>query len=711
VLAVVTATIAVVSAAPPSAAREPDLRGTESPSRIPGSYIVVLNDGASLGRTGVATRARGLAGAHGVKVTNVYESVLYGFAATMSEAAAKKLAADPAVDYVAQDQMLELADTEDNPPSWGLDRVDQRNRPLDTTYSYDLAAGTPVHAYVVDSGIRITHNDFGGRATWGWNFFDNNPVASDCLGHGTHVAGTLGGRTYGVAKDVRLVSVKVFGCTKNTPAEIILAGINWVTANAVKPAVVNVSIGWDCQGNPCSPEAVDMVGDAITNSINSGLTYTVSAGNDNVDSCTGLFSRVPLAITVGATDINDARASYSDWGRCVNIFAPGGDLNAGTPGIPSAGIANDNDVAIKQGTSMAAPHVAGAAALILGRPGGATKTPQQVANELLNTNATSGVVTDPVAGHNSTTKLLYTAPPPVAGGSSIALARNRDGRMSLFGVDQAGLLQYRTQNAVNADSWSGWRKSVNPGWYSVAAEADFDGRLELIALNRARQDIWHRTQAVVNTDNWSVWRQFDGLLTSATVAFNSQGRLELFGTNGQGQVFRRAQTGPGSETWTGWDPAYFRPAGLRSVAAEKNANDVIEVFGLTRTGEVWHSLETAPSSGVYTGWTRLAGSPALRSIAVARNSNGLLELFGTDSAGQAHRRSAVQGIDAWLPWTPLNQPAAVGALRSVTAETNADGRVEVFTVNTSGQIWHRWQSTAGSLTYSPWVQLDGTLRP
>jgi subtilisin family serine protease len=207
-----------------------------------------------------------------------------------------------------------------------LDRVDQRGLPLDNAYSYDSTA-SGVHAYVIDTGIRISHNEFGGRASYGWNFFDNNPIAEDCYtdvngnprGHGTHVAGILGSNTYGVAKGVRLVAAKVFGCSGLAATSTIVAGINWVAANAIKPAVIDMSIGSSCDpAHPCTDDNLNAVATAINNSIDSELTFVVSAGNQNVDACTGLFSRTPRAITVGAPDINDVPATYSNDGQSAH---------------------------------------------------------------------------------------------------------------------------------------------------------------------------------------------------------------------------------------------------------------------------------------------------------------------------------------------------------------------------------------------------------
>ena len=395
----------------------------------------------------------------------------------------------------------------------------------------------------------------------------------------------------------------------------------------------------------------------------------------------------------------------------MNVWAPGGgnpNDPVPTPGIPGPGITSDTAVRAASGTSEAAPHVAGAVALILSRPGWATKTPAEITDELLNHMATNGAVTD-VPGHNSTTRLLFTSPPPAAGGSSIAAARNLDGRLALFGVNRAGSMFVRTETAANVDAWSPWLQSVQSGWYSVAAQANGADRIELMGLQRSPEDVWHRTQTAPNSAIFRGWAQMSGLVTSVTAARSTANRLELFGTNQQGQAWRTSENGVGSDTFPAWEQ--FGPAGavLRSIVAETNSQGLVEVFALTSTGQIWHRWQTSATATTYTPWVQLDG--ALVSIAVARNQNGTLELFGVNAAGEVFHRDAAAGTNNWFSWSQLDDPPAVGRLSSLTAETNADGRVEVFAVNAAGQIWRRWQTAPGAGTYSPWVQLDGLLRP
>ncbi len=389
--AAITAVTAAVGSPAAAAPATGEIRLAGGASAVPGSYIVVLKNsavgveaGTRRASAAVAGRADGLARSYGATVRRTYAAALVGFEAAMTERAAKRLAANPAVAYVEQNHVVSLAATQPNPPSWGLDRIDQRNLPLNRSYTYPTT-GAGVRAYIIDTGVRLSHGDFGGRATSGYDAVDGGS-ADDCNGHGTHVAGTVGGTAHGVAKGVSIVAVRVLNCQGSGTNAGVIAGINWVTQNAVKPAVANMSLGGGAS------TAVD---NAVNNSITSGVTYSLAAGNSNANACNSSPARVPAGITVGATTSTDARASYSNYGRCLDIFAPGSS-------ITSAWSTGNTATRSISGTSMAAPHVAGAAALVLAANPGFT--PAQVRDTLVNS-ATPGVVTSP--GSNSPNRLLF----------------------------------------------------------------------------------------------------------------------------------------------------------------------------------------------------------------------------------------------------------------------------------------------------------------
>jgi subtilisin family serine protease len=371
--------------AAPAQAAEGTILGAGQANAIPGSYIVVLKESAVLSRS-VEAQAEALTNRFGGEIAATWDAALNGFSVKLSDRAARQLAAHPAVAYVEQDLTVQLAATQTNPPSWGLDRIDQRNLPLNNSYTFPTTASN-VHIYILDTGIRTTHNDFGGRAIHGRDAVDNDNDATDCHGHGTHVAGTAGGTAFGVAKGATLVAVRVLNCAGSGSTTSIVNGINWVTSNAIRPAVANMSLGGGGVNTTMN--------NAVANSINSGVSYAIAAGNSNSNACNFSPALVPAAITVGATTTSDARASFSNFGTCLDIFAPG-------QGITSAWFSSNTATNTISGTSMASPHAAGVAALILAANPGFS--PAQVRNEMV-ADATTNVVGNP--GTGSPNRLLF----------------------------------------------------------------------------------------------------------------------------------------------------------------------------------------------------------------------------------------------------------------------------------------------------------------
>lgn len=379
------AAINLVHAAPNTTS--PLLDSSQAKGIIKNQYIVILNKDAGPS----IDFAQNIAKQHGAKVLQSYDTVLKGFAIYLPDTAAtafvEAMKKNPKVLSVENDIVMKIDATTQSNPDWGLDRIDQKALPLNSAYSY-LQTGSGTTAYIVDTGILSSHQQFSGRVLSGYTAISDGNGTTDCNGHGTHVAGTVGGSTYGVAKNVNLVPIRILGCDGSGASSNVIAGLDWILKNGKKPAVVNMSLGGD---------ASTSLDSAVENLFNNGYVMVVAAGNSNTDACSASPARVSKALTVAATDNTDTRASYSNYGSCVDIFAPGSQIN-------SSWIGSNTATKVLNGTSMATPHVAGVVAEMLQST--PTATPQTISTNLLN-QASSNVVKNPSGSPN---RLLYKSP-------------------------------------------------------------------------------------------------------------------------------------------------------------------------------------------------------------------------------------------------------------------------------------------------------------
>jgi hypothetical protein len=429
-----------------AAAATPALAGEfvkiEGERAIRDCYIVVLKPGAAVKSGGlqagltVSQLAVSHAARYGGRAWHFYEHALSGYSICLPEKAAEALAQDPSVELVEQDQVMTASATQSG-ATWGIDRIDQRNLPLNGTYVYNFT-GAGVHAYIIDTGIRNTHQEFAGRfSTQGYTAINDGQGTNDCNGHGTHVAGTVGGTTWGVAKGVTLHAVRVLGCNGSGSNAGVIAGVNFVAANATAPAVANMSLGGGAS------TALDT---AVNNAVAAGVVFAVAAGNSNANACNSSPARAASALTVGATTTTDARSSFSNFGTCVDLFAPGS-------GITSAWITSNTSSNTISGTSMASPHVAGVAAIYRQQfPG---QSAAQASSGIVS-NATTGVVGNP--GTGSPNRLVHSLFGGGGGGGTTVFSdgfeTNRGWVVNPSGTDTATTGQWQRGTPQQAVSGS-----------------------------------------------------------------------------------------------------------------------------------------------------------------------------------------------------------------------------------------------------------------
>jgi Tol biopolymer transport system component len=487
---------------------------------IPDHYIVVFKDSVPQGR--VAAFAAQLAREHGGKVGFTYQSALRGFSVEMTEAQAVALSRNPQIEYVEEDTLVEGAAVQ-NSPTWALDRIDQRGLPLNASYSY-ANSGAGANVYVIDGGIRMTHQEFGGRALFAYDNVGDGLNGVDCNGHGTHVAGVIGGNTYGVAKNAKLWSVRVLNCLNQGTVARVIAGIDWVTANHVKPAVANLSF--------ITIVANDTIDLAVRNLIAAGVTTVVAAGNNTGDASLRSPARVAEAITVAATDQNDNQAPFSNFGAAVDVYAPGVD-------IVSTWSTADDATNIRSGTSFAAPFVAGTAARYLS--GNPQATPASV-SQAITRNATRDKVAN--VGEGSPNLLLYRPD------GKIVFQSGRDGQIEIYTINSDGTEETRLTYHAYSDDF-GPKYSPDGSKIAFRSARGYDYYYQVYMMNADGTTVRRvtRNQRGHNVDPaWSP----DG----KQIAFrsNRDGDYEIYAINVDGTNERRLTYSTGMDMQPTWSP-------------------------------------------------------------------------------------------------------------------------------------------------------------
>lgn len=603
---------------------------TPAPQVVKDQYIVTLK-ASRVARERIGTAASGLVSAYGGTVKHTYTKV-HGFAATMNAEAAKKMAGNPDVAAVQPVYRYKAADTQPNPPSWGLDRIDQTYLPYDNSYTYPNTASN-VTAYVVDTGIRYSHQDFGGRAHLGFDAFGGD--GSDCDGHGTLVSGVVGGATTGVAKAVGLVAVKVLECDGTGDSDTVLQGLEWIATDhdAGEPAVVNMSI---------VANGIDPAVDAIIASLTAeGVVFVAAAGNGNFFACDFTPGRVGSAITVGATAIDDNRASFSNYGNCIDLFAPGQDITTDF-------ISSDTSTALVSGTSFAAPHVAGVAAMMLSTT--PTLTPAQVQQTLVaNTNKSHRILT------------LANSNPPAD-------------------PLPAGDWHANSPPAVNASS-------------RVVTTAN-TGRVDaFVASTAPGRPIMHAT---LTGTTWSAWENLGGTtLGNPTALWLSSNRLVLFATGTDHAAWYRMLE---SGAWGPWISLGGFVNGADLVVANPEPGTV-DVYAIAGDSAVW---QRNFDGGGWTPWLSFGGGTSRRNFSVVVDPfNGAEVIFAQGGDGALYYKYFDGGT---IPgaWVSLG-----GLLRwEIKGVATSDGQVDVYVVGNDKAVWHRKWNRA---TWSGWESLGGVV--
>ena len=612
-----------------------------SEGAVAGSYIVVFKDSVPQGR--VDAFAAQLAREHGGRVGFTYQHALRGFSVELSEAQAVALSRNPQVEFVEEDALVEGAAVQ-NSPTWGLDRIDQRSLPLDASYSY-ANSGTGANVYIVDGGIRYTHSEFGGRAALAYDYVVGG-TGMDCNGHGTHVAGIIGGATYGVAKDAKLWSVRVLDCANQGLASRIVAGIDWVTANHVKPAVANLSF-FTGGGN----ETLDL---AVRNLIAAGVTSVAAAGNLNRDAGLHSPARVTEAITVAAIDQNDNRATFSNYGAVVDVFAPGVD-------IVSAASGDDAMTSVRSGTSVAAPFVAGTAARYLSA--NPSESPAAVSRAI-----TSNATPDRVANAGLGTPNLVLFKP----NSKIAFSSLRDGNWELYVMDSDGSNQKNISLHTAKDLPVVW----SPDGRKIAFQSNRTGAGDIYVMNSDGSGLTRLTTSTY-ADQAPTWSP-----DSQRIAFISKrdGNSDVFVMNADGTNQVNVTRSLSPEYDPMWSPTENKIA-FRSYRDGKTKHYVMNADG---TNQI--RLTNARVDESFLDWSPDGQKVSFASYFYTSNYEEHYDVWVVSAAGSGTTNILpitpyYGGGDFEPDWSPDGKTLAIGSTRY---NGSPYGLTELYTINPDG---------------------------
>ncbi|HEV2801923.1 MAG TPA: S8 family serine peptidase, partial [Pyrinomonadaceae bacterium] len=583
-----------------------------------------------------------LAREHGGKVGFVYQHALRGFSVELSEARAIALSRNPQVEYVEEDVLVEGAAVQTS-PTWGLDRIDQRNLPLDSAYRY-ANSGTGVNVYIVDGGIRYTHQEFGGRAAFAYDYLAGG-TGMDCNGHGTHVAGIIGGATYGVAKGVKLWSVRVLDCANQGLASRVIAGIDWVTGNHAKPAVANLSF-FTGGGN----ETLDL---AVRNLIAAGVTSVVAAGNLNRDASLHSPARVAEAITVAATDIDDNRASFSNFGASVDLFAPGVD-------IVSASSVDDTSTISRTGTSSAAPFAAGMAARYLSANPG--ESPAAV-SRAITSNATPGKVANAGLG---TPNLVLFRP-----NGKIAFSSMRDGNWELYLMDSDGNNQKNISLHTAKDLPVVW----SPDGRKIAFQSNRTGAGDIYVMNSDGSGLTRLTTSTY-ADQAPTWSP-----DSQKIAFTSKrdGNFDVFVMNADGTNQLNVTRTPSPEYDPLWSPTENK------IAFRSYRDGLTKMYVMNADGTNQIRLTGARVDESYADWSPDGKKLTFASYFYTPDYVDHYDVWVVNADGSSANALPItpySGAGDFEPaWSPDGKTIAMGSTRY---NGSPYGFTEIYTINPDG---------------------------